>query len=93
MGWQEASIEVVANSLNMHPRTLQRRLAEEGAMFKHLLTDIRVKTACSYLACSEVDITLLAARLGYREVGNFSRVFKRELGLSPREWRRSFGAS
>lgn len=92
LGWQESNIEVVANSLNIHARTLQRRLAEEGITFKRLLTDIRMKTACSYLACSQVDITLLAARLGYREVSNFSRVFKAELGLSPREWRRLFRA-
>jgi len=88
LGWREANIGLAAETLNIHARTLQRKLKAEGTSYNGLLTNIRMDMACRYLAYSDIDITILSVRLGYQEVGNFSRAFKTFLGVSPREWRK-----
>src|SRR3546814_9375340 len=40
----------VASTLNMHPRTLQRRLKEEGSSFEAIKDDVRRDVAARYLS-------------------------------------------
>lgn len=85
---QNQSIDNIANLLGISRRTLQRRLSEQGVIFKHLLQDIRIKTACWYLTSSAIDMTLLSHMLGYSDISGFSRAFKRAMGQSPLKWRK-----
>lgn len=84
---QQPSIDHIANLMGLSRRTLQRHLAAQGVVFKQLLLDIRMKTACWYLASSAIDITLLSQVLGYQDVSGFSRAFRQYHGLSPLQWR------
>lgn len=88
MADQHQSIDNIANLLGVSRRTLQRRLDKQGVVFKTLLHDIRIKTACWYLTSSNIDITLLSEILGYSDVSGFSRAFKTTTGLSPLNWRK-----
>ena len=81
------SIESVANTLAMSKRSLQRRLAERGINFRHLVELQRIEVASRYLSSSRTDITLIAEIVGYTDPGNFCRAFKRVKGVSPRQWR------
>ncbi len=75
--------EEIARDLIMSPRTLQRRLTNEGTSFKRLLEIVRRELAEQYIAdpgCSLADITYL---LGFSEASAFSRAFKRWTGESP----------
>ncbi|WP_439135827.1 AraC family transcriptional regulator [Pseudomaricurvus sp.] len=78
----------VANILQIHPRTLQRRLREEGFSFKDLLAQVRSELALSYLSGSEASLIDIATVLGYSELSAFSRFFKGRFGLSPSEYKR-----
>ncbi len=43
------TLDVVADQLNLHPKTLQRRLADEGTTFAALVDRVRKETAGQYL--------------------------------------------
>jgi AraC-like DNA-binding protein len=82
-----ASLQLIAEFLAMHPRALQRKLLGEGTTFKRLLLETRLGTAQMLLAQSPMPLTQIADLLGYSELSAFSRAFKAEHGVSPDQWR------
>ena len=81
------SLQVVARLFHMTPRTLHRRLQEEGTTFLHLLEDVRHMLALEHLKSGQLTVQEIAYLLGYSEVANFRRAFKRWEGVSPSAWR------
>ncbi|MFL6658666.1 MAG: AraC family transcriptional regulator ligand-binding domain-containing protein [Massilia sp.] len=79
--------EEVARSLNMSPRTLQRRLHMNQLSFAQLLTDTRRSLACSYLRSGRFAVKEVAYMLGYSDPANFSRAFRSWYGQSPEAYR------
>lgn len=80
-------LESIAKLLQMHPRSLQRRLLAEGISFKELLAQTRFTVASDLLLKSDLALTHIADILGYSELSAFSRSFKRQTGLAPELWR------
>lgn len=85
----EPSIEQVAELLHLSPRTLQRRLDENGLNFRTLLDDTRLQLAENYLHDPTLQLKEVAHRLGFSEQSAFSRAFRRWTGTSPREFVRN----
>jgi AraC-like DNA-binding protein len=83
-----SSIEKVAENLCMTPRTLQRRLRQEGVSFMQIRDRLRHKEACRLLLEDECDMSQLAAHLGFSELANFHHAFRRWQGMSPGAFRR-----
>jgi AraC-like DNA-binding protein len=77
----------VAGALHMSPRTLQRRLEEEGTRFTELLDRVRLERARLELGHPERSLTEIAFRLGFGDLATFSRAFKRWTGKPPGQWR------
>ncbi len=77
----------VAARLSMHPRTLQRRLREEGTSFEEIKDDVRRDAAARYLSEGDIPLTRVAALLGYSESSVLTRSCKRWFQSSPREIR------
>jgi AraC-like DNA-binding protein len=71
---------------------LQRRLAEEGVPFQHLLEQVRHKLAKTYLQASELELTEIAFLLGYQEPASFHRAFLQWEGQPPGQWRAAYRA-
>lgn len=84
-----APIEHIAQSLNMSPRTLQRRLTEEGVSFAELRDQIRFKLAVSALKSEKFSIEELSENLGFSDRHSFTRAFKRWSGVSPSAFRKN----
>lgn len=80
-------IQAVAYGLGMSGRTLQRRLADEGASFKHLLAQARHEQAKEYLADPSLDIKEVAFLVGYEDQNSFYRAFRLWEGDTPSNWR------
>jgi AraC-like DNA-binding protein len=78
----------IARRLAMSPRTLQRRLSDEGVVFNELLDEMRFRAARSYLAQPDIAGTEVAYLLGFAEQSSFNRAFKRWSGQTPTEYRR-----
>jgi AraC-like DNA-binding protein len=79
---------IVARKLNMHPKTLQRRLQEEGTTFELLRGQVRRDTALRYLTETAIPITRVAAMLGYSETAVLSRSCRQWFGYAPSTLRR-----
>jgi AraC-like DNA-binding protein len=83
------SVEEVAGLLHLSPRTLQRRLAGEGVTHGSLVDDELRDRAMQLLQSSDLPLEQVAARLGYSDVSNFTRAFRRWTGATPAQYRRS----
>lgn len=83
----------VARELGTSPRTLQRRLAEDGATFQHLLQEARRELARHYLLHSSLELNETAYLLGYEDAHSFFRAFHDWEGSPPGEWRARHAAS
>jgi AraC-like DNA-binding protein len=81
------TIGQVAKQLGMSPRSLQRRLDDEGRQFGDLLNEVRREVATAYLANSSQPITTVAGLLGYASPSSFTRWFAGAFGTSPQAWR------
>ncbi|BBZ14120.1 AraC family transcriptional regulator [Mycobacterium branderi] len=73
----------VAAELDMHPRTLRRRLAEEGTSFRALLNEARSALAVDLLRNVGLTVDEVSKRLGYTDPSTFSHAFKRWHGTAP----------
>lgn len=78
----------VAHALSVHPRTLQRRLAAEGATFEELLDEVRQEQFLQLIDLhTGPGMTQIAHILGYAEVSVLTRSCKRWFGATPRQMR------
>jgi AraC-like DNA-binding protein len=52
------------------------------------LKRLRLHAGSVRLRSSDAQISVIAAAAGYKSVAAFTKAFKRELGVTPGEWRR-----
>lgn len=84
------SLAVTARLFHMTPRTLHRRLQQEGTSFQDILEQIRHTLALEHLKAEHLSIQEIAYALGYTDIANFRRAFKRWQGLPPSEYRQRY---
>ncbi len=84
-------IDEVAATLHLSPRTLQRRLKEQGSGFAAEVNGLRAAMARDLLRDQHRPIAEIAWRLGFADIANFHRAFKGWTGLTPAVFRRTAG--
>jgi AraC-like DNA-binding protein len=77
----------LAAELRMSPRTLKRRLAEYGTTFSALRDDVRRQRALLLLDNRSLSVGEIATKLGYSELPNFTRAFRKWTGQTPLAYR------
>lgn len=82
------SVDEVAVTLQLSPRTIHRRLEREGTTFHQLHSEARFSWAARELTSTSRPVTAIAEDLGYSNSANFTRAFGRIFGVSPTEHRR-----
>ncbi|WP_291995279.1 AraC family transcriptional regulator [Candidatus Accumulibacter sp. ACC003] len=82
------SLKEVARALHLSPRTLHRRLQEEGSSFQASKDAWRRDLAISRLATSKQALTQIAADLGFADSAAFYRAFLRWTGMAPAHYRK-----
>jgi AraC-like DNA-binding protein len=87
LGTGTCSYREVARALYMHPRTLQRRLNEEGTTFEEIKDDVRRDLAQRYLSHPDLPLTQITALLDYSEQSALGRSCQRWFQTSPRGYR------
>ena len=78
-------LTVCARLLSTTPRTLHRRLIEEGTSYREIVESIRHRMALKLLrkGSSIKEVTYF---LGYADIASFRRAFRRWEGMAPTDW-------
>ena len=86
-GQAETSLEALSKLFSIHPRTLNRRLRDQGTSFKALIDATRYDMARQLLRDTRLPVAEIAAALDYSEPAAFNRAFRRWSGTVPLVWR------
>lgn len=81
------TLQVTAEMAGVSMRTVQRHLRDRGTSFSVLVDQVRLAKAEPLLGDRDMTITEVAFELGYTNVANFSRSFRRLKGMSPKAYR------
>lgn len=82
------SIDDAARELFLSPRTLHRRLHEEGSSFRAIKDAVRRDIALARLEKTRQPIAQIATDLGYAEPSAFFRAFQNWTGIAPTQYRK-----
>lgn len=78
----------VAKIVSVNPVYLSSRFAKHcGQNFLEYLTHYRITKAKDLLEHSNLQIQEVAERVGYADIAYFSRIFRRECGITPSHYR------
>lgn len=85
---EQMSMSDRANSLGIEYRQMVRRVTEEaGVSPVKYLSALRVSAAQSLLASTDRSVTEIARTVGFDDLPYFSRLFSRQVGVSPARFR------
>lgn len=86
------SLARLAADLGLAPRTLQRRLAAQGAGFSALWTEVRLAASARLLTAGSESTAQIGYLCGFADQAHFTRCFHRHTALTPARYRSEFGA-
>lgn len=81
----------IATALHLSERTLRRQLAAEDTSFSDVHNRVRSERALELLLDPEHTIAWIGGQIGFNDVREFRRAFKRWTGHTPSEARRHLG--
>jgi AraC-like DNA-binding protein len=87
LGRSGIEVQSIAGVMGLSPRTLQRRLAEEGTSLRDLVRRHRSHMVDRLLKDRKTKMTCIAHDVGYSDAATFSRAFKSWSGKTPRDHR------
>ncbi len=76
-----------AAALGLSPRSLQRKLRDEGTSLQRELNAARVEAAKTLLVETDAAIDVIAANVGCSSAQHLGLLFRRATGRTPRQWR------
>jgi len=77
------SLPEVARQLYTTPRTLRRKLAEQGTSYQQILNDVRKSLALKFLRETRLSMDEIAERVGFSDSRNFRHAFKKWTDSTP----------
>jgi AraC-like DNA-binding protein len=84
-------VDWVARKLDLSGRSLQRHLSIHNTTFEAVMDRVLSRHATTLLEQGEMQVTQVALQLGYADPSHFVRAFRRWIGQTPGEFRRSLG--
>ena len=84
----DLSLCTLSDKLHLNPSYLSRRFKSlTGKNLTEAILELRVKKACELLKNTSLKISEIAPMVGYETAANFSKVFKKMMNITPREYR------
>jgi AraC-like DNA-binding protein len=88
---EHLALPELSRRLFLSPRTLHRRLEDEGTSFRAIKDGLRRDLAIDWLTKSARPLSRIGADLGFADAAAFYRAFAGWTGSGPREYRKRFG--
>ena len=86
---ENLSLDSIAQQIYISPYYLSHLFREElGITYLEYLTRIRMEEAKRLLPDRSMTILDISSRVGYEDPGYFSKVFKKNMGVSPNQYRK-----
>ena len=86
------SLRGIAREVRLHPVYLSRSFRERtGRSVSECLTGARIRFALRKLASPETPLAEIALDAGFADQSHFTKVFRRETGMTPGAFRDSLG--
>lgn len=83
------SLKEIADYVELNEKYFTSKFSKEtGETFINYLTSLRIEKAKDLLMTTNFRIYEIAEMVGYRNVENFNRVFKKNIGTSPAQFRK-----
>lgn len=73
----------IAGQLFMTPRTLRRKLADQGTSYQQILNETRKHLAIKFLRETNLSMDQIAERVGFSDARNFRHAFKKWTDSTP----------
>lgn len=93
LGHEYPTADEIAQTLNISPQTLFRRLKVEDVTYLELKNSSRAEEAIHYLHRQELTNEAISNLLGFENPSTFYRAFKKWTGVSPGEYRKQLKPS
>ena len=88
--YEDISLDVVAEKVGITGGYLSTILSKSlDCGFVEYVNNIRIDRACGYLKQGSLKVYEIADRVGFNDEKYFSKVFKKTMGMSPREYKQS----
>lgn len=84
---QQPKLNDVARTLNLSERSLRRKLAESGRIFREIHDRVRAERALQLLQAGQLSVADVGHAVGYSDPREFRRAFKRWTGMPPQDAR------
>jgi len=77
------TLNEIASQLFVTPRTLRRRLADQGTSYQQILNETRKGLAIKFLRETTLNMDQIAERIGFSDARNFRHAFKKWTDSTP----------
>jgi two-component system response regulator YesN len=85
---KQISLDDVSREINVSPYYFCKVFKEEtGVNFIDYLTNIRIEKAKELMLRSDLSIKEICGKIGYSDPNYFSRIFKKNMGVTPTEYK------
>ncbi|MDP7593699.1 MAG: AraC family transcriptional regulator ligand-binding domain-containing protein [Litorilituus sp.] len=84
---KELHSEELASYLCITPRTLRRKLSEQGTCFRDIVKELRCEAAKKLIMATQLTIEDVGCSIGFSDVSNFRAAFKKWTGQTPSSYR------
>ena len=87
---EHIKVDDIAKSFNLNRSYLSRLFHEAtGSTIQEYIMSYRIKTATDLLKNTDNTISYIASAVGYTDVFTFSKAFKKRIGKTPTEFRKT----
>lgn len=91
---QQFSLGDIAGEVHVNPQHLSRKIKQRtGVSYAQLLLRIRLGHACELLTGSNMSLLMVAESVGIPDFRYFGRVFKKNYGITPSQYRKRHNGS
>jgi len=85
----DLNVTAIAEYMHFNPQYLARAFkSETGRGILEYITSERIEAAKKLLVETNIPVKEIASMVGYQDYAYFTRVFKKETGISPKQYRK-----